>query len=161
MNVLHQWTRCRTHNQGWRMQHCSLPISHRLLWSQYQRRIRGFRATGETRHVTKVSWELRSKVPPTKNWKVCGFGPLFYGRGQILCAKKLKHPTWEGRSQVWTGFLLGTFPSNFEIYWGNSPVNFKGQNPGGESFPLSQWWSVDTPMVNTIPCCVIACNAKG
>ena len=22
-----------------------------------------------------------------------------------------------------------------DFYWGNSPVNFKGQNPGGESFP--------------------------
>ena len=22
-----------------------------------------------------------------------------------------------------------------DFYWGNSPVNFKGENPGGESFP--------------------------
>ena len=32
-----------------------------------QRRIRGFKATGETMHVPEVSWELGSKVPPTKN----------------------------------------------------------------------------------------------
>ena len=31
-----------------------------------QRRIRGFRAAGETMRVPYVSWELGSKVPPTK-----------------------------------------------------------------------------------------------
>ena len=49
--------------------------------STIQRRIRGFRATGETRHVPEVSWELGSTVPPTNNWKLCGFGPLFFGSG--------------------------------------------------------------------------------
>ena len=32
-----------------------------------QRRIRGFKATGETRRVPEVSKELGSKAPPTKN----------------------------------------------------------------------------------------------
>ena len=36
---------------------------------------------------TRGSWELGSKVPPTKNGKVCGFGSLFFGSGQILCTK--------------------------------------------------------------------------
>ena len=34
-----------------------------------QRRIRGFRVTGETRHVPAVSWELGPEVPPPKTAK--------------------------------------------------------------------------------------------
>ena len=70
-------------------QHCGLPLPFRLstviekggsqifllkltarVLGRTQRRIRGFRATGETRQVPEVSWKLVSKVPPTKNWRI-------------------------------------------------------------------------------------------
>ena len=83
---------------------------------------------------------------PTKNGKVCEFGSLFSGVGKF-CVQNKETRTWEGQCQVWTGFLLGKFPSKFHFYWRNSPVNFMGQNPGGvvgKVFPLSP--VVDTPM---------------
>ena len=85
--------------------------------------IRGFRATGETRHVSEVSWELGRKVPLPKTEK-CGFGPLSFGSGQIFSKKKCN-----------IKLHRVTVRPELAFYWGNSPVNIRVQNPGGESFP--------------------------
>ena len=34
-----------------------------------------------------------------------------------------------------SAYPLENLRSEPDFYWGNSPVNLKGQNPGGESFP--------------------------
>ena len=50
-----------------------------------------------------------------------GFEPWTYG-------PKVQHPTPEECVSV-------NVRSEPDFYWGNSPVIFKGQNPGGETFP--------------------------
>ena len=46
-------------------------------------------------------------------------------------------------------FYWGNVSSEPDFYWGNSKVNFKGQNPGGESFPTfpSGGYAHGTPCV--------------
>ena len=90
-----------------------------------QRRIRGFMATGETRHVSEVSRELEPKVPLPKTEKSADLAHHFFGSGQILSRKKSNIE----RERV-------GFRSEPDFYWGNFPVNFKVQNPSGESFPI-------------------------
>ena len=72
--------------------------------------------------LPEVSWELESKVPLPKTEKSANFAH-FFESGHILRIK-IQCLTWEGQGQAWIIF-----------YWGNCPVTFKGQNPGGESFP--------------------------
>ena len=66
---------------------------------------------------------------PYQKLKSLRIWPTFFWSGQILCTK-IKHRTWEGQCQVWTGFLLAKFPSKFQgskSRWGKFP-----------HFP--QWW---------------------
>ena len=73
---------------------------------------------------TRGSWELGSKVPPTKNGKVGGFGSLFFGSGQILC----------GNSSLEIGKIVGNSSVNF-IFTGKFPSKFHGSKSWRESFP--------------------------
>ena len=80
--------RSRREEEGWR-----------AIGAEQQRRIRGFRATGETRYLPEVSWGCR-----------------YIQKYNIECERV-------------------NLSSEPDFYWRNSPVNFKGQNPNGESFP--------------------------
>ena len=60
---------------------------------------------------------------PFQKLKSLRIWPTF-SRVATFCALKIQCLTWEGQGQAWIIF-----------YWGNCSVTFKGQNPGGESFP--------------------------
>ena len=68
----------------------------------------------EMSHVTEFSWELGPNVPPTKNWEVCGFGPLF-----LVVAKYCVQKSNIERER-------GDLRSEQDFYWRNSPVKLKG-----------------------------------
>ena len=72
--------------------------------------------------LPEVSWELESKVPLPKTEKSANLAH-FFESGHIL---RIKNAISNLR---WSRSGLNYF------YWGNCPVTFKGQNPGGESFP--------------------------
>ena len=91
-----------------------------------QRRIRGFRATGETRHVPKSpeSWKLSLRYSVQKKTeKSADLAPYFSGVAKFYLQKSqtsnVRGPM-SGLDLIFTGEI--------------PPVNFKGQNPGGESF---------------------------
>ena len=93
-----------------------------LVFGFCQRRIRGFRATGEARYVPEVTWALGS----TKNWKSPQIWPTSYFSGVAkFYVQKNQTSNVRGSmsdmNRIFTGEIL--------------PVNFKGENPGGESFP--------------------------
>ena len=72
-----------------------------------QRRIRGFRATGETRHVPEVSWELGSKVPPTKKLKSLRLRPTIFREWPNFVCKKNQtsnlRGSMSGLNRIFTG----------------------------------------------------------
>ena len=61
-----------------------------------------------------------------------------------MCVKKSNIEGEKVNLRSKLDFLLEKFPIAVHFYWGNSPVNFKGQTPGGKVSLLSP--VVDTPM---------------
>ena len=81
------------------------------------------------------SWDIRYPLPKTEK-------SADLARGQILCIKKsnIERERVNVRSQP-------------DFYWGNFPVNFKAQNPGGESFPTfpSSGYAHERPLRQCVP----------
>ena len=67
--------------------HCDVTIVLRPADDNDPRRIRGFGATGETRHVSKVSQELGPKVPLPKTENSADLTHYFSGVA-TFCVKK-------------------------------------------------------------------------
>ena len=123
-------------------------LSVRILVVTYflssQRRIHGFRATGETRHVFTRgpgSWNVRYPLP--KMEKSADLAHYFSGVAKFCVQNKetsnLKR-SMSGLNRIFTG----KFPSKFHFYWGNSPVNVMVKILVGKVSPFSP--VVDTPM---------------
>ena len=81
-----------------------------------QRRIRGFRATGETRHVSEVCWELGRKVSLPKTEKSADLVHYFSGVAKFLVKKKSNIELKTERVNI---------RPELAFYWGNSPVNIR------------------------------------
>ena len=82
-----------------------------------------------TRSLSCGSWDLRYPLPKIE--KPADLAHYFSGVAKFCVQKNIERERVNLRSEP-------------DFYWGNSPVNFKVQNLGGESFPLSP--VVDTPM---------------
>ena len=74
-----------------------------------KQRIRGFRVTGETRHVTEVSWELGSEVPLPKIEKYADLAHYFWEMAKF-CVQKNKTSNVRGSISGLNRIFTGEIP---------------------------------------------------
>ena len=72
------------------------------------------------------SWDLRYPLGPYQKLKSLRIWPTIFWEWSNFVYKKISNIERE----------KANVRSEPDFYWGESPVNFKGQNPGGESFSI-------------------------